>query len=265
MKKASIVFVILIFTVMASGPVFARTLSLGKHGTGLGLTVGGKSVGLSGTATGIAGIEAALGVSSSEVDLGANADLLNTTLVDATLKVDLTIANELLDKLNLVKLPLELPVLPAVVPTVPAQAGAVIDQKDPIVIAKSDIPEKRRETLNVLFDFDRSKVKPAFHEEVARIAAIMKEYPLVSAIIQGHTCNIGGKQYNLKLSVRRAESIKRYLVENFGIASERISTEGYGYFKPTADNSTREGRKLNRRGGTSVEFFIPRHEEILQS
>jgi OmpA-OmpF porin, OOP family len=65
-------------------------------------------------------------------------------------------------------------------------------------------------------------------------------------LIVCHTDNIGTKRYNKLLSTRRAESVKKYLIEK-GINKERISTWGYGDEKPIADNDTKQGRALNRR------------------
>jgi OOP family OmpA-OmpF porin len=66
-------------------------------------------------------------------------------------------------------------------------------------------------------------------------------------IIEGHTDNIGGAQFNLELSRKRAEAVKRWLVDKAGIGEIRLTTVGYGLTRPIADNSTEEGRAKNRR------------------
>ena len=75
----------------------------------------------------------------------------------------------------------------------------------------------------------------------------MKQYPEAKGVIEGHTDNVGGYDYNMKLSERRAASVRNYLIEKFGIAPDRLSSKGYGYTKPVADNKTKAGRQKNRR------------------
>ena len=74
----------------------------------------------------------------------------------------------------------------------------------------------------------------------------LKAYPTAEVAIYGHTDNVGGAKYNMKLSVGRANSVKQYLVTK-GIEPSRIVTRGFGYTKPIADNATAEGRAKNRR------------------
>ena len=66
-------------------------------------------------------------------------------------------------------------------------------------------------------------------------------------IVQGHTCRIGTEQYNLGLSQRRADAVKRKFVDGYGIDRARIEAQGYGEARPVADNTTLEGRRKNRR------------------
>jgi OOP family OmpA-OmpF porin len=115
-------------------------------------------------------------------------------------------------------------------------------------------PPKREPTkeeltivLNIEFDTDKSVIKPAYEPEVARVAEFMKLYPQVKGVIEGHTDNIGSKPYNDKLSLRRANAVKEQLVKKYGIDGSRLSTAGYGFSKPVADNKTEEGRQKNRR------------------
>jgi outer membrane protein OmpA-like peptidoglycan-associated protein len=68
----------------------------------------------------------------------------------------------------------------------------------------------------------------------------------LNIVIQGHTDNIGDKSYNQELSLKRSESIKNQLVKR-GINENRIKTVGLGDNQPTADNSSEQGRKQNRR------------------
>jgi OOP family OmpA-OmpF porin len=70
----------------------------------------------------------------------------------------------------------------------------------------------------------------------------MKTYPETTAVIEGHTDNVGREESNLRLSTMRAESVRTYLIENFGIAANRLTARGYGSARPVADNATPEGR-----------------------
>lgn len=113
--------------------------------------------------------------------------------------------------------------------------------------APAPLPEKICMTLNVEFDFDKADVKPKYHGVIEKVAEFMKKYPETTTVIEGHTDNRGKYEYNIKLSERRAESVKNYLVEKFGIDASRLSTKGYGYTKPVATNATAAGRQKNRR------------------
>ena len=84
-------------------------------------------------------------------------------------------------------------------------------------------------------------------QDLNKLGTFLKEWPKAKGEISGHTDNVGSDKYNLGLSQRRAASVKKYLVEKFSIAPERLTTEGYGETKPIATNKTKEGRQLNRR------------------
>lgn len=101
--------------------------------------------------------------------------------------------------------------------------------------------------LRIQFDFDKSVVKSKYHDEIKRVADLLKRHPDVAVVIEGHTCNIGTEAYNQRLSQRRADSVKRYLVNKFDISASRLETKGYGELEPEFDNKTREGRRKNRR------------------
>jgi outer membrane protein OmpA-like peptidoglycan-associated protein len=115
------------------------------------------------------------------------------------------------------------------------------------------VPEKDSITLNVQFDTGKANIKPKYHKDIERIANFMSKYPSTSAVIEGHTDNVGKEVVNVKLSHRRAANIKAYLVEKFGIDSSRIKAIGYDYQKPIASNKTAEGRQKNRRGETHID------------
>jgi len=109
------------------------------------------------------------------------------------------------------------------------------------------IPEKVSITLLVEFDFDKAVVKPQYHGDIEKVANFLKAYPKTTGELEGHTDSIGTEEYNMKLSMRRAESVKKYLVEKFNIDGSRLSTVGYGEARPVASNKTDAGRQKNRR------------------
>ncbi len=108
-------------------------------------------------------------------------------------------------------------------------------------------PEQLCVTLNIEFATAKADIPAKYHAELAKIANFMKDYPQVKGVIEGHTDNSGGKAYNQKLSERRAQSVKNYIVNKFGIDGSRLGAKGYGFSKPVADNATSEGRQKNRR------------------
>jgi OOP family OmpA-OmpF porin len=118
------------------------------------------------------------------------------------------------------------------------------------------IVEKGKVTLNVEFDTNKSTVKKKYHDEIGNLAAVMKKYPALKIALEGHTDNMGGSAYNEKLSQRRVDAVKKYLVEKFGIEASRLNAKGYGLTRPLASNATKEGRQKNRRVEAAAEYII---------
>lgn len=98
----------------------------------------------------------------------------------------------------------------------------------------------------VNFETDKATLLPGAQAILDQVASSLLGNPGTEVAIHGHTDNVGGAKYNQDLSLRRAESVKAYLVSK-GIAADRMSTRGYGFVKPIADNATAEGRARNRR------------------
>jgi len=82
---------------------------------------------------------------------------------------------------------------------------------------------------------------------LAKIAGILTIYKDANVQVEGHTDNVGGEEYNQKLSEKRAENVMQFLINPGGIAATRLTSMGYGFTKPIADNATKEGRQKNRR------------------
>ncbi|MFY0672837.1 MAG: PD40 domain-containing protein [Bacteroidia bacterium] len=101
---------------------------------------------------------------------------------------------------------------------------------------------------NIFFEFDSASLKPISTSEINYLASFLKKYPKVIIEIGGHTDNVGAKSYNQKLSEERANAVYKAVEKIFGSdISKRVKVKGYGDSKPIADNSTEEGRQLNRR------------------
>jgi OmpA-OmpF porin, OOP family len=120
----------------------------------------------------------------------------------------------------------------------PAAAVAPVPEKAPVKVC---IP------LNINFEIDSAEILPKYDLDIAKVADFMKKNPTTTAVIEGHTDNVGSEQHNLKLSQRRSESVVNELVDKFGIERSRLSAKGYGMTRPIADNATEEGRQKNRR------------------
>lgn len=128
------------------------------------------------------------------------------------------------------------PLAPAPVISQPAPAPVRPVAKTPVSIE-----------LAVLFDTDKSLVKPQYYEEIGRVAHFMNQHPNVTAVIEGHTDSRQTEEYNQALSQRRVDAVKMVLINEYQIDPSRLSSVGYGETRPIATNDTREGRQQNRR------------------
>lgn len=98
----------------------------------------------------------------------------------------------------------------------------------------------------ILFQVNKSDLQPQAQTNLQKMATILNKYADTQVLIEGHTDNTGSDQYNLDLSVRRAQSVANYLSAQ-NVNATRFTTQGYGESQPIADNETVEGRTLNRR------------------
>ena len=122
--------------------------------------------------------------------------------------------------------------------------GTKVDKDGcPLTAAKLCSPT----VLNVKFDTNKSDIKPQYHDELKKVGDFLNDFPTVKGVIEGHTDSVGSKAKNMKLSQRRADSVRNYLVKTYKIAPERLTAKGFGPTKPVASNKTAAGKQLNRR------------------
>jgi len=128
----------------------------------------------------------------------------------------------------------------------PVPPPAVVPTPPPPVVVPAPVSEKVTFAADTFFDFDKYVLKPEAMAKLDDLVSKTKGVNLEVIIAVGHTDSIGTEEYNQKLSVRRSEAVKAYLVGK-GIEKNRVYTEGKGELQPVADNKTAEGRAKNRR------------------
>jgi len=126
---------------------------------------------------------------------------------------------------------------PAVQPAPPAPAVAP---------APVSVSSKVTYAADTFFDFNKYVIKPEAKAKLDDLVDKIKAINLEVIIAVGHTDSVGSDEYNQKLSMRRSNAVKAYLISK-GVDKSRIYTEGKGEKQPVADNGTKEGRAKNRR------------------
>ncbi|WP_035202845.1 outer membrane protein OmpA [Acidovorax sp. CF316] len=125
-------------------------------------------------------------------------------------------------------------------PTTPPTTTTPPPPQQPVMASKVTY------AADAFFDFDKSVLKAEGKAKLDDLVSKVKGINLEVIIAVGHTDSVGSDAYNQKLSVRRSEAVKAYLVSK-GIEKNRVYTEGKGEKQPVADNKTAEGRAKNRR------------------
>jgi len=121
------------------------------------------------------------------------------------------------------------------------------DQETSPVSVEAPYEEKIIIMQKIHFEFNKSNVRPVSYPILDDVVKVLEQNPQIRKIrIEGHTDWIGSDAYNMKLSQRRAESVREYLVKK-GVSPDRLIATGYGKSRPIADNNTDEGRARNRR------------------
>ncbi|MEO8852934.1 MAG: OmpA family protein [Ginsengibacter sp.] len=148
-------------------------------------------------------------------------------------------------------------------------AGAIIgkDMDKQAEQIKNDIPGAKVERVDegikvefnekILFAFSKSDIGDSAKDNLNKLVAILNKYPNTNIEIQGHTDSRGTDEYNMGLSLRRANAVRDYL-QSQGIAGTRMTTRGFGESAPAYSNDTPEGMAQNRR----VEFLITANDKM---
>ncbi len=138
------------------------------------------------------------------------------------------------------------PAAPVPVPARPATAAPAPAPAPAAAVVAAPTSEKVTFAADAFFDFDKSVLKPEGRAKLDDLVSKMGGLNLEVIIAVGHTDSVGTDAYNQRLSIRRSEAVKAYLVSK-GIEKNRVYTEGKGEKQPVADNKTAEGRAKNRR------------------
>ncbi|MBU5615330.1 OmpA family protein [Geomonas azotofigens] len=120
-----------------------------------------------------------------------------------------------------------------------------------VMVAQPTLAEKRfcnqPAVLMINFDTDKWNVKPQYHAELKTVGDFLNEFPEAYGEISGHTDGTASVPYNQRLSERRAQAVRDYIVKNFNVDPKRLTAKGYGKSRPVATNKTAVGRAKNRR------------------
>ena len=141
---------------------------------------------------------------------------------------------------------------------IPEEAKPITPPKDigekerlPIIEALKDevgtVEGRKVLEINILYDLNETTITDFFKEKLEIVREFISARPSHEVILRGYCCSIGGIEYNLRLSQKRVENVKKYLIDTFGIKQEVIETYHYGEKEALFDNTTEEQRRKNRR------------------
>lgn len=135
------------------------------------------------------------------------------------------------------------PPTPVAVAVAPVQVVAPVR----VVVPVTAKTEQYCSILDIQFEINQDDIQREEKERLAVVGTFMNKYPNTTALIEGHTDNVGDTNHNMQLSQRRAESVVSYLNKDLNVAGSRLSAIGYGDTRPIANNDTAEGKRQNRR------------------
>jgi OOP family OmpA-OmpF porin len=130
---------------------------------------------------------------------------------------------------------------------VPAPAEAPAPEPQVVVVPVAAATQEYCTILDLQFDINKDAIQREDKEKLAVLGTFMTKYPATTAVIEGHSDNVGADDHNMKLSKARADSVVAYLVDTLHIDASRLSAVGYGDTRPVADNGTELGKRRNRR------------------
>jgi len=136
---------------------------------------------------------------------------------------------------------------PAAAPIPADTVAAFSEQQEAAIVEQALIQTGLLGGLDVIFAFDGRALLPATTGLLNTVGAVLTAYPGLHVEVTGHTDSIGPEAYNQRLSEQRAEIVRRYLLDHFDLAPDRITPRGVGEAQPVAGNETPTGRTLNRR------------------
>ena len=130
----------------------------------------------------------------------------------------------------------------------PKAAAAPVKKAAPVLVV---VPVKKTEQycsiLDIHFDINNDDIQREEKEKLAVLGTFMKKYPDSTAVIEGHTDNVGTTEQKQQLSQHRADSVVEYLVSDLQIEPARLQAVGYGDTRPVSENESEDGKRLNRR------------------
>jgi len=150
----------------------------------------------------------------------------------------------------------------------PAPQPVAKEAEPVLVVVPVVLTEQYCSILDIQFEINQKTVQREAEERIDKVGIFMKKYPKTTAVIEGHSDEVGNAADNMKLSERRAENVVTYLVDHSGIARSRLKSVGYGETRPLGDNKTEAGRRMNRRinaviaCATDIEGIAPVPERI---
>src|SRR5690606_21993012 len=133
-----------------------------------------------------------------------------------------------------------------------SRAQVAEEWEEPVAQSAARGSEVYCSKLDIQFEVNNSQIQREELERLLAVGVFMKKYPDTTAIIEGHTDNVGTKESNLVLSRNRADSVMNYLVNNQDIPAARLRAVGYGDARPVADNNSENGKRMNRRINTVI-------------
>jgi OOP family OmpA-OmpF porin len=147
------------------------------------------------------------------------------------------------------------PAAPYVAPPPPPPPPVAVVAPPVVAAAPPPMPvqtDRYCSLLNFEFEINQAKVQLEEQEKLAVIGKFLQKYPQTTAVIEGHTDDVGTEVANQRLSERRANAVVNYLVANQMVDRSRLTAVGYGETRPIADNSSDDGKRENRRIGAIV-------------